>query len=236
MTKPNPDVGLPPMPQANATSEPADIAAIRIANESVARSSLVAALARAQGAFTNVAFDRVNPHFRSKYASLAAILNMIRKPLADNGLCITHKREYRPAYGDVPASFILVTTLHHTSGETLDSECPLPLGVKPQELGSAETYQKRYALCSLLNIAGDEDDDANITQSSGAKITEAQTADLAAFIEEHVATLKGVTVEAYVERYLAYMSRLFKTDIKSLADIPADKFDNAKAEAVKKKT
>jgi len=51
-------------------------------------SELAAALAAAQGMMENAVMNRVNPHFKSKYADLAAVLSAARKPLSANGLAI----------------------------------------------------------------------------------------------------------------------------------------------------
>ena len=115
---------------------------------------LAAALAKAQGAMDAPTFNRINPHFKNKYADLAAIREAIRKPLADNGLAIVQPTEIREG------GWVLITKLLHTSGQWLSSEYPLPVGGKPQEIGAAMTYARRYELCSVLGVAAEDDDDA----------------------------------------------------------------------------
>jgi hypothetical protein len=130
---------------------------------------LAAALAKAQGAMENAKFDRTNPHFRNRYASLAAVVDAIRKPLSDNGLSYTQTTEIREN------GFVLVTTLRHSSGQWIASEYPLPMakggtkddGIKPQELGSALSYARRYSLSALACISSEEDDDAEGSQQNG---------------------------------------------------------------------
>jgi len=111
---------------------------------------LAAALAAAQGMMENAVMNRVNPHFKSKYADLAAIFDAARKPLSANGLAIVQ------TIGDG----VLHTRLLHTSGQWIASEHPLPMSGRPQEIGSALTYARRYSLSALIGIAADEDDDA----------------------------------------------------------------------------
>ena len=113
-------------------------------------SELAAALAAAQGMMENAVMNRVNPHFKSKYADLAAIFDAARKPLSANGLAIVQ------TIGDG----VLHTRLLHTSGQWIASEHPLPMSGRPQEIGSALTYARRYSLSALIGIAADEDDDA----------------------------------------------------------------------------
>lgn len=115
---------------------------------------LATALAKAQSTMKAAAMDKTNPHFKNKYASLAAVIDAIRKPLSDNGLSYTQTTEVREG------GFVLVTILHHASGQWIAGEYPLPVGVKPQELGSALTYARRYCLSAIACIAADEDDDA----------------------------------------------------------------------------
>ena len=117
---------------------------------------LAAALAKAQGAMNNASMNRINPHFKSKYADLAALWDAVRKPLSDNGLSVVQIiRDGR-----------LHTMLLHTSGQRLCSDYPLPATARPQEMGSALTYARRYSLSALVGIAADEDDDANATSKS----------------------------------------------------------------------
>lgn len=118
--------------------------------------SLAEALAKAQRDIPSVAFDKVNPHFRSKYASLTAIWDAVRRPLTDNGLSVSQ------GVVEMNGRFVCVTVLFHVSGEWLETEQPMLLGKQDmQGLGSAETYAKRYALASLLGVVSDDDDDGN---------------------------------------------------------------------------
>lgn len=122
---------------------------------------LSTALAKAQAGMKAATFNKTNPHFKNKYADLAAVLEAIRKPLADNGLSVTQTTEVREN------GFVLVTTMRHASGQWVASEYPLPQAAKPQELGSALTYARRYSLSAIACIAADEDDDAEGARTSG---------------------------------------------------------------------
>jgi hypothetical protein len=110
------------------------------------------ALVKAQGSFPVIPFDKTNPHFKSRFSSLTAIMNHTKKILSDNGLAVTHSIK----------DMILYTRLVHISGEYLESEIPLTLSKHDmQGLGSAVTYAKRYGVSAILNLVTDEDDDAN---------------------------------------------------------------------------
>lgn len=121
---------------------------------------LAEALAKAQAEMKAAPLNKVNPHFKSKYADLPAIIDAVRPALTKHGLSVTQTT--RIAEGGL----VLVTTLHHVSGETVSGEYPLPIG-KPQEMGSAITYARRYSLAALCCIAADEDDDANAAEGAG---------------------------------------------------------------------
>lgn len=117
---------------------------------------LLSALSKAQGEFKVIPFDKVNPHFKSKYASLSATIEMIRPILAKHGL------SYMQFISTNENSYFVDTVLAHSSGQKISSSLRLIVGRNDmQGLGSAVTYAKRYALQSILGIAGDEDDDGN---------------------------------------------------------------------------
>lgn len=115
---------------------------------------LIGALSKANAVIENASLNKINPHFKSKYADLAAILDAVRKPLAQQGVVVSQITEIRDG------GLVLVTTLAHTSGQWIRSEYPLPAAGRPQEMGSAMTYAKRYSLSAIVGIAADEDDDA----------------------------------------------------------------------------
>jgi len=119
-------------------------------SESIAK--LAEALCKFQGAMEAIKKDSTNPFFKSRYASLGAIIEDTRDPLAKNGL----------SYAQFPSGeYGLDTILMHTSGEWIKSNYIMkPIDQKPQSLGSALSYQRRYALCAILGLQV-EDDDAN---------------------------------------------------------------------------
>lgn len=127
-------------------------------------SKLAAALARAQGEMQNAVFNRLNPHFKSRYADLAAIRDATIPALSKYGLSISHRFVLREN------NFVLVAELCHSDGEIKTSEYPLPNAPdKPQVMGSAITYAKRYTWSALCGIAADDDDDAETVERPPAK-------------------------------------------------------------------
>jgi len=65
--------------------------------------------------------------------------------------------------------FVLEYTLWHgPSGDFIRGRYPLPQG-KPQDLGSAITYARRYALCAVTGAVADEDDDGQAAQKAATR-------------------------------------------------------------------
>lgn len=117
---------------------------------------IVKALIEAKKEFKTLTKNKVNPHYKSRYADLAAVCDAVDDALAKHGLTYVQPFEYREGL------LFINTSLMHTSGDSLSSTYPINVqGHKPQEVGGAITYGRRYALTSLLGIAADDDDDGN---------------------------------------------------------------------------
>lgn len=118
------------------------------AYESLDTDLINTSLAKAQGEFPELGPNRENPHWKSLYTDLHGILVFIRPVLSKHGLAITQQTQI-----DSAGVTMLHTRLRHTSGQWI--ECRLrviPVRNDPQAFGAALTYQKRYALMSLLGI------------------------------------------------------------------------------------
>jgi hypothetical protein len=132
-------------------------------NKSQSVENLAKSLTAFQSEIKSVLKTADNPFFHSKYADLASIIEAVRKPLAKNGL----------SFSQFPDGDSLTTILLHTSGEWIEASYALnAVGKKPQEVGSAITYARRYALGAVLGIATDEDDDGNA--ASGNTVAKVQ--------------------------------------------------------------
>lgn len=141
--------------------------------------SLTEALAAFQAELPKVAKNKVNPHFKSRYASLEDLSAVVLPLLGKHGLAWTTC----PTMTDT--GFVLRYALRHASGESLTGDYPLPSNANPQQLGSALTYARRYCLGAVTGVAPDEDDDGNAasnakpphtatSQSSPSKLTSEQ--------------------------------------------------------------
>jgi hypothetical protein len=124
---------------------------------SEATDKIDAALAKAQAEMENPTFDSVNPHFKSRYASLAAVRNAIIPVLAKHGIaCVQELTQEEGKIG-------CATRLSH-AGQWIEF-APFflpPSKVDAQGYGSASTYARRYSLQAVAGVSGDEDDDGNV--------------------------------------------------------------------------
>jgi hypothetical protein len=124
-------------------------------NKSESIAAISAAIAKAQNEVENASKNAKNPHFKSKYADLAELLNTVRPVFSSHGLAIVQM----PSFVDGIAS--VETMISHSSGEWISSICSSPVGKQDaQGVGSAITYLRRYSLAAMCGIA-QEDDDAN---------------------------------------------------------------------------
>ena len=112
--------------------------------------TLYSRLAAAQAEMENPALDKENPHFRNRFASLAAIRNAVVPCLARHGLaCVQVVEQGR-----------VVTRVYGPEGDSIDlAGVPVSLSGNPQANGSEMTYAKRYSLSAAFCVVGDEDDD-----------------------------------------------------------------------------
>lgn len=131
-------------------------------NTSEQINELAGALAKAQAEMKNATLNKVNPHFKSKYADLAAIRDAVVPILSKHGLSIVQGTT-------AGGAFLVVTTrLMHSSGQWIQSDYPITNDTnKPQAMGSALTYARRYSLAAMGAIAAEEDDDGNAAQANG---------------------------------------------------------------------
>src|ERR1700678_4230126 len=94
-----------------------------------------------------------------RYASLSSGLDLVRKSLGRHEIATVQTTSIDAAAGLIS----LTTTLAHSSGEWVSSDwpvCPVTETAAPHRMGAALTYARRYALFTLVGIAGEDDLDA----------------------------------------------------------------------------
>ena len=116
---------------------------------------LALALSKAQGQFEHAKKDVKNDFFKSKYATLASVIDAAKIPLLNNGLSVSQTTSINESGG-----VVLTTLLMHSSGEWIQGDYPImPVKPDPQAYGSALTYGRRYMFAAITGIAPDDDDD-----------------------------------------------------------------------------
>jgi len=130
--------------------------------------ALASALAKAQAELVNpeksltatIRTGRPGEGERSfRYAPLSSGLDIVRKTLGQHEIATLQTTAIDQSAGMVH----LTTTLAHASGEWIASDwpvCPIAETANPQRMGAALTYARRYALFTLVGIAGEDDLDA----------------------------------------------------------------------------
>src|SRR5215471_10535607 len=140
----------------------------RMPRSSETVAALASALAKAQAELVNpeksltatIRTGRPGEGERSfRYAPLSSGLDIVRKTLGQHEIATLQTTAIDQTAGMVN----LTTTLAHASGEWIASDwpvCPIAETANPQRMGAALTYARRYALFTLVGIAGDDDLDA----------------------------------------------------------------------------
>jgi hypothetical protein len=130
--------------------------------------ALASALAKAQAELINpeksltatIRTGRPGERERSfRYAPLSSGLDIVRKTLGQHEIATLQTT----AIDQIAGMVNLTTTLAHASGEWIASDwpvCPIAETANPQRMGAALTYARRYALFTLVGIAGEDDLDA----------------------------------------------------------------------------
>lgn len=116
--------------------------------------TLPEALAAFQADLPAVTLDGKNPHFNSKFATLANINTIVLPKLSEFGLTFTVGSRVEES-----GKTVVIGKLLHTSGEYETAEFPVT-ETAPQKVGQAFTYARRYTLAALTGIVADGDDDA----------------------------------------------------------------------------
>src|SRR5437868_7469541 len=130
--------------------------------------TIAAALAKAQAQLVNpekslvgtIRPDQTGGSGRSfRYAPLSSGLDIVRKTLSQHEIAAVQTTSIDETAGIVRLS----TVLAHASGEWIASDwpvCPIGETAAPHRMGAALTYARRYALFTLVGIAGEDDLDA----------------------------------------------------------------------------
>lgn len=164
------------------------------------------ALLAAQQEFANPKKDTKGHHY--KYATLDQVIDCVVPVLNTHGIMLTQNH-----VASEPGTVGLSTTLIHESGQFIESTMTIPMeGNKSmsacQQYGSASTYARRYAIQSAAGLCAESDDDA-----APQRVNNKQINQMKPLFDQLTDDLK--------DRFLA------KYNLKGLADLRADHFDEA---------
>jgi hypothetical protein len=154
---------------------------------------VAAALVAAQGEMTNPPKTKTVHAGQKKYsfAPLPEIIDAVRPVLTKHGLAVVQLVRER----------MLETRLIHTSGQWIGAAYTLPSLADSQDMGSAITYARRYSLCAILGIAGEDDEDGEA--ATAAEQAEAEARRKEAEMRLNAMKAKGQMKSAYDGKVLA---------------------------------
>ena len=178
--------------------------------------NLCTALSAAFPEIEGASKDKNNPHFKSKYADLGAVVDAIKPALVKHGLFFAQLNH------EVAGGVCVETIVCHSSGEQMSfGKLFVPASKNDaQGYGSALTYARRYSLMTAFGVAP-EDDDGNAAartapppaaRSADAAIDPAQYATLTALIRS-----SGADTKKFLQRY----------NIRSVDELPAKLYKDA---------
>jgi len=131
-----------------------------------------AAFVAAQKEFAPALKTSTNPHFKSRYADLSAVVEAVLDALNNHGLAVMQ----RPIPNE--RGVTIETIFLHESGEEINGgQFHAPSSKQdPQGYGSAATYCRRYGLMAACGIAPEDDDGNAATKATKAQPTPSELA------------------------------------------------------------
>lgn len=169
---------------------------------------IMPALIKAKSEMGKAIRNAENPHFKSAYVTLDAVINAAEPALLKNGVMVIQATEATDT-----GNTVLHTRLIHTSGQWIGSTYPVhPVKPGPQNEGSALTYARRYGLMGVLNIAP-EDDDGNAAQAAVA---------VKAASPKQVADIKAALIATHADE-AAFLKWLQADSVESLTEQQAQR-------------
>lgn len=158
---------------------------------------IATALVKAQNQFGPALKTSTNPHFKSRYADLSAVIESVVDALNANGIYLMQQT------AESSDGVIVETLFLHESGESLSSgKLHVPASKQdPQGYGSALTYARRYSLMAACGIAPEDDDGNAASRKQEQKVSAQAMADHLAAID--ATTNKEELQSAYAAAYEA---------------------------------
>ncbi len=190
--------------------------------------NIASALVSAQKAFGPALKTSTNPHFKNRYADLAACVDAVMSALNDNGVALLQTCH------ECASGVMVETVFLHESGESWAAgKLHVPAAKNdPQGYGSALTYARRYSLMAACGIAP-EDDDGNAAQHAhrqqqskpASRLTDAQAAEIKELLQ---------ATESDTAAFLAWVSKCAGQPIASVDSMPAEAYEPSKQRLINK--
>lgn len=142
---------------------------------------LAKALAAAQATMPHAIFNKMNPHFKSRYADMSSVHEATVPHLSANGLSISQTTDFENG------RYVLFTCLLHQSGQWKAGVIPLlDDPTKPQAMQSSLTYASRGGWSKICGVAvAGEDDDGNAAEhEAGKMVTNSELQELMKIAED----------------------------------------------------
>lgn len=175
-------------------------------NKSENIEKLAAALVVAHAEISGVVKGATNPFFKSKYATLEAVVESVKAPLLKQGIIVVQGLQ------DAEAGVAIETMLLHTSGQWISSTLRLPASKEDaQGYGSACTYGRRYGLMAICGVPAEDDDGNAATATAPVKPLS-------------VAGQTWETMDEESKRFLQVIADQVRAILDSEGGIPAMKF------------
>lgn len=133
--------------------------------------NLSKALLKAQSQMGAAKKDAKNPFFKSTYADLPTVMEVVKLPLNEAGIVVLQPSSHHDG-----KNFITTTLIHSETGEWMQSETEVVSAKAndPQAFGAAQTYARRFGLQAMLFIPA-EDDDGNMASGRVAPTNAAKS-------------------------------------------------------------
>jgi len=181
---------------------------------------IAAAFIKAKKAFAPAIKNASNPHFKSKYADLAACIEAVDEPFLANGIAM-----YQETFEDA-TGVTVETVLLHESGEIIRcGRLHVPASKQdPQGYGSALTYARRYSLMAACGIAPEDDDGNAASKPAKPKTTGLDEA-------AAIAAMRGApdiqTLNKYYQSAMERASNAQATTLEAAYAVAKDVLENA---------
>lgn len=141
--------------------------------------ALLAALSKAQAGMEGAKKGRTGQvgQQKYKYADLESVIDAVKEQLGKNGLSFQQMPTFMPAVEGGSAQVLVQTSVVHAEGAIwlFSTTLPIQANPTPQQVGSAITYAKRYALQGFFGIPSEDDDGDSASRKPSAPAAQTNT-------------------------------------------------------------